>query len=478
MATARCPNCTRKLHIWNNHSGFCSKQCRDESSSSCLNCSKIGLFKHERLGCCSDECRYWYVTTLLGYDRDSLLTPAWDKVVYHVRLPSASAEISSLQLEELEFERARDTILVLAAPAWIARQKVLAELPFQRFENVAWQHLREDGTLSPEEVDRFRAMCFDDPLLYHKFGVHVIEKIHGRSSANAFTPPPTPQFVPGTMALTQPLFDTAAASDATVSLAAPLQLAQVSQAGASLSEPEHFSAQVRTLFALRGYQVTRACDDAENALLLSKGNKRAIAVYSWQPGMVDVEPVQLLLKQMSACEATKGYVVTNGHFTLQVEDLVAGKPVQLIDGHELALLVDGASIEGGSAEPDTAARASGDTAMLEQQTDAAAVAIAGTGELLERAGQRDNQADRTDRSDVVGPATTTAELGKGMNGNGVNHDDGTMTGDQMGTTLVLSAADLLPDVPVAVPAEPVSENGTAPDLATANGGAEAQAADD
>ena len=185
---ARCPNCTRKLHIWNNHSGFCSKRCREESRSACLNCGKVGLFKHERLGCCSDECRFWYVTTLLGYDREFLLTPAWDKVVYHVRLPSGNAEISSLQLEELEFERAHETILVVAAPAWISRQKVLAELPYQRFDNSAWQHLRIDGTLSPDEIERFRGMCYDDPLLYHKLGVHVFEKIRGQGGTSPIMP--------------------------------------------------------------------------------------------------------------------------------------------------------------------------------------------------------------------------------------------------------------------------------------------------
>ena len=284
----------------------------------------------------------WYVTTLLGYDREFLLTPAWDKVVYHVRLPSANAEISSLQLDELEFERARDTILVVAAPAWISRQKVLAELPYTRFDNPAWQHLRVDGTLSPDEVERFRGMCYDDHLLYHKLGVHVFEKIRGQGGTSPITPPTTVQLAPGSIGLTQAMLPLGAYGvDTGSQTTVPLQLAQVSQVGTGLAAPEHFGSQVRTLFALRGYQVASADPATDNALLLTKGSKRAVAVFQWQHGMVSDEPVRRLLDLMTSWEATNGYAVTNGHFTLQVEDLVAGRAVQLIDGAQLAALVDG-----------------------------------------------------------------------------------------------------------------------------------------
>jgi hypothetical protein len=279
---------------------------------------------------------------LLGYDREYLLTPAWDKVVYHVRLPSANAEISSLQLDELEYERALDTILVLAAPAWISRQKVLAELPYARFDNAAWQHLRVDGTLSPDEVERFRAMCFEDRLLYHKLGVHVFEKIRGQGGTSPITPATTVQLAPGSIGMTQPMLPIGMyGGDTATQAAVPLQLAQVSQAGTALAAPEHFGSQVRTLFALRGYQVSSADSTTDTALLLTKGGRRAVAVYQWQHGMVSDEPVRLLLDLMTTWEASNGYMVTNGHFTLQVEDLVAGRAVQLIDGEQLAALVDG-----------------------------------------------------------------------------------------------------------------------------------------
>lgn len=347
---ARCPNCTRRVHIWSNHTGFCSKRCREESRSACLNCGKVGLYKHERLGCCSDECRFWYVTSLLGYDREYILTPAWDKVVYHVRLPSGNAEISSLQLEELEFERAHETILVLAAPAWISRQKVLAELPYHRFDNPGWQHLRIDGTLLPEEVERFRRMCYDDPLLYHKLGVHVFEKIRGHGGTSPITPSATTQLAPGGVPLmpaqvVSGLYGQAAAPLAMLPQQAvdmsppPLQIPQVSTTSRSTATPQEFAAQVCALFVQRGYQVSTANGESVNTLMLTKSGKQAIATYLWQEGMVGPESVQQFLQMLTAWEVSHGYFVTNGAYTLQVEDLVAGRPVQLIDGQEFARLL-------------------------------------------------------------------------------------------------------------------------------------------
>lgn len=352
---ARCPNCTRKIHLWNNYSGFCSKRCREESRSACLNCGKVGLYKHERLGCCSDECRYWYVTTLLGYDREFLLTPAWDKVVYHVRLPSVDAEISSLQLEELEFERAHETILVLAVAPWLSRQKVLAELPYQRFENPAWQHLRADGTLSQDELERFRRMCYDDPLLYHKLGQHVFDKIRGYGGTSPLTPSTTMVMSPGAMppfyAMPQvsggyyPAYPGMLPLDQPAQAIPPLlQLPQLAKA-AGPAAPAEFAAQVLGLFQQRGYQVTTANGDSVNTLLLVKNGRQAIVTYHWHEGMVGPDTLQPFLQLMSSWEVSHGYFVTTGAFTLQAEDLVAEKPVQLIDGKEFAALVKRQEVE-------------------------------------------------------------------------------------------------------------------------------------
>jgi hypothetical protein len=391
---ARCPNCTRKIHVWNNHSGFCSKRCREESRSACLNCGKVGLYKHERLGCCSDECRFWYVTTLLGYDREFLLTPAWDKVVYHVRLPSSDAEISSLQVEELEFERAHETILVLAAAPWLSRQQVLAELPYQRFDNPAWQHLRADGTLSPEELDRFRRMCYDDPLLYQKLGEHVFDKIRGYGGTSPLTPATTMvlntgaiPFVPMPQMTGAPYapLQTAMLPDPGVQLPSlPLSLPQAGKTGVATA-PAEFTAQVVALFQRRGYQVTTANGDSVNTLLLAKSGRQAIATYHWQQGMVGPEALQPFLQLMRNWEVSHGYFVTNGAFTLQAEDLIADQPIQLIDGDDLAsLLKDGVGEE--EATADTAAPRTADEDALPSLTTSlqgATMVLNGTGPLPE-----------------------------------------------------------------------------------------------
>lgn len=317
---AQCPNCARTVRFWHNYSGYCSKQCRTESISGCPNCGKVGLFKHVRLGCCSEECRCWYVASLLGYDKEALLTPAWEKVVYHVRLPSTSAEISSLQLDELEYDRAVDTVLVIAAPPWMSRSKVLAELPYDRFDNAAWQHLWADGTLTEDELFRFHRDCYEDDVLCQKLGEHVYAKLRQPVMPyGPFTPLP---------ALMEP---------ATHSLSPSRQptLPQARIAGPALP-PHDFVNSVRALFEDRGYSVTPGA--AENSFLLRRAGRTAVASYHFRSGMVDADLVQRGYAAAVAADAAQTFVVTNGHFTLQAEDFASGHPIQLIDGDELASL--------------------------------------------------------------------------------------------------------------------------------------------
>lgn len=322
---ARCPNCARKVHFWHNHSGYCSKQCRTDSITSCPNCGKVGLYKHARLGCCSEECRYWYVAGLLGYDKEALLTPAWDKIVYHVRLPSTSAEISSLQLDELEYDRAIDTVLVIAAPPWMQKSRVLAELPYDRFDSTAWQHLWADGTLTEDELFRFHRMCYEDDLLCLKIGEHVFAKLR-QAPAAAYNglPPGSAGYVeaPAYPTLTLPQ-----------SNASELPQARIAPPEAA---PSDFVESVRAIFEDRGYTV--APGTVENTLLLRRNGRTALAMYQHRGGMVDVDPVQRAFTVATNAGATQAYFATSGHFTLQAEDFAAAHPIQLIDGDEMAEL--------------------------------------------------------------------------------------------------------------------------------------------
>lgn len=317
---ARCPNCARKVHFWHNYSGYCSKQCRTDSITSCPNCGKVGLYKHARLGCCSEDCRYWYVSSLLGYDKEALLTPAWEKVVYHVRLPSGSAEISSLQLDELEYDRAIDTVLVIAAPPWMTRTKVLAELPYERFDNTAWQHLWADGTLTEDELFRFHRLCYEDDVLCQKLGEHVFAKL--RQPANGYNhATPAPGFMEPAFALTQPM---------------ELPQARIAAPAAPPVPPSEFVRTVRAIFEKRGYTIMMGA--VENTLILQRHGRTALVSYYYHGGMVDIVPVQRALAASTAVGATQTFVVTNGHFTLQAEDYALAHPMQLIDGDELAEL--------------------------------------------------------------------------------------------------------------------------------------------
>lgn len=338
--SGRCPNCARKVHFWHNFSGYCSKECRTDSITSCPNCGKVGLYKHARLGCCSEECRYWYVAGLLGYDREVLLTPSWERIVYHVRLPSNSAEISSLQLDELEYDRAVDTVLVIAAPAWMTRSKVLAELPYDRFDNAAWQHLWADGTLTEDELFYFHRMCYEDDLLCQKMGEHVFAKL--RAPGAGYSPPGTISgYVPATAIA--PMLSSAyllADGQSSADTMGASRLA-LSSGGHDHSfpmiPPPTFVESVRSVFEGRGYAVKSGA--AENTLLLSRQGRRALVAYYYQSGVVDIDLVQRAFAAASAAEATQTFVVTSSRFSLQAEDFARSHPVQLIDAESLADLI-------------------------------------------------------------------------------------------------------------------------------------------
>jgi hypothetical protein len=303
-----------------------------ESTTSCPNCGTIGLFKHNRMGCCSEECRCWYASALLGYDRDALLTPAPDKIVYHLRLPSNNAEISSLQLEELEYERRIGTVLVIASPPWMSRHRVLAELPYERFDNEAWQHLQADGTLTPDEVERFRSYLYDEPLLYERLGLIVYGRLRGDyGEAPRHVGPP---IVTAGGATTRVLALPGGATNGRTGLAGRPQLPQ--------HVPSHQMASlVRALFEGRGYAVAPTRYGDEEVFMLLRGTRQAIARYYWSGGIVDVPPIEQFAHWMVDTGIERGYFVTNGHFSLQAEDWVSTRPIQLIDGTELRSLLKG-----------------------------------------------------------------------------------------------------------------------------------------
>lgn len=318
---ARCPNCARRVRFWRNHGGYCSRQCRTESITSCPNCGKVGLFKHARLGCCGEECRFWYVANLLGYDKDALVTPGWDKIVYHVRLPSTSAEISSLQFDELEYDRAADTVLVIAAPPWMTRPKVLAELPYERFDSPAWQHLWADGTLTEDELFRFHRVCYDDDLLCQKLGEHVYAKLRQPGQVYHAASPPAGQLEAPPLSLPAP----------TLQMEEPR-----GRIAAPTVPPDEFLASVRVIFEGRGFSVSPGASG--HTFLLQRNGRPAMAAYYYRTGLIDVDQVQHAFALSLSVGATSSFVVTSGHFTLQAEDFAAAKSIQLIDGDEMAEL--------------------------------------------------------------------------------------------------------------------------------------------
>jgi hypothetical protein len=219
----------------------------------------------------------------------------------------------------------------------MTRSKVLAELPYERFDNAAWQHLWADGTLAEEELFRFHRACYDDDMLCQKLGEHVFARLRPPvPSYEAATPPPAYLEPPAVAAaaLPQPM---AMPAQRLARIPTPIPTPEAA-ISAPEAAPAEFVNAVRAIFAERSYKI--AAGAAENTLLLERNGRSALAAYVYRQGLVDVEPVQCALAAATALGATQTFVVTNSHFTLQAEDFAAARPVQLIDGDEMATLAE------------------------------------------------------------------------------------------------------------------------------------------
>jgi hypothetical protein len=211
----------------------------------------------------------------------------------------------------------------------MSRHRVLAELPYERFDNEAWQHLRADGTLSEAEVERFRGYLYDEHLLYERLGLLVFARIKGDYADGSRTVTALPAAAPMTRVL---------------SLASSTN-GHPAGRGLPLAQPDVPSHQlaslVRTLFEARGYAVASTRYGDEEVLMLVRGSRQAIARYYWSGGVVDTPPIEQFARWMTDSGVEQGYFVTNGRFSLQAEDWAAHRPIQLIDGADLRGLLKG-----------------------------------------------------------------------------------------------------------------------------------------
>lgn len=94
----------------------------------------------------------------------------------------------------------------------------------------------------------------------------------------------------------------------------------------------------------QGYTVTENADTGPDGgvdLRLKKdGNRFLVQCKQWRNMKVGVKVVRELYGVMTAERATGGIVITSGIFTQEARNFAAGKPIDLVEGNQLAALID------------------------------------------------------------------------------------------------------------------------------------------
>jgi hypothetical protein len=104
------------------------------------------------------------------------------------------------------------------------------------------------------------------------------------------------------------------------------------------SSPEEFRQAMTSLFERLGYNV-RGSDDTSREtfeLNLDKNGKTELAWCRQSADSIPVADVTEFLTKVSSQGITKGYMVSTGYFSLAAMELTLGKGLHLVDGSELA----------------------------------------------------------------------------------------------------------------------------------------------
>ena len=80
-------------------------------------------------------------------------------------------------------------------------------------------------------------------------------------------------------------------------------------------------------------------DESEEFRLLERRRPRPGSVQALEGGKVDVKIVRELYGVMAAKQAPHGVVITSGMFTQDAKNFATGKPIDLVDGHQLLELI-------------------------------------------------------------------------------------------------------------------------------------------
>lgn len=106
--------------------------------------------------------------------------------------------------------------------------------------------------------------------------------------------------------------------------------------------PQEFEELIRLLFQKLGFQAhtTQYVSDGGIDINLLKDGKRQLVQCKRHKGTISVQTVREFFGVMVDQQVEKGYIISTGHFTLPARRFAEGKGIHLIDGPELAEMLD------------------------------------------------------------------------------------------------------------------------------------------
>ena len=102
---------------------------------------------------------------------------------------------------------------------------------------------------------------------------------------------------------------------------------------------DQFSVIVAEAYRRQGYTVEAADKPAHDYTLTRQGRVTLLQCRRWKVNQFGVGPLQDLAKAVAATEAYNGICITAGSVSPKAREFVAGKPLALVTGSELAILV-------------------------------------------------------------------------------------------------------------------------------------------
>jgi restriction system protein len=118
----------------------------------------------------------------------------------------------------------------------------------------------------------------------------------------------------------------------------PGRVEQRLQAARELSW-EQFSNIVCNAYRGQGYTVESANKSAFDFTLAKQGRVTLLQCRRWKVQQLGVGPLQELVNAVAGLDAYNGICITAGNLTPQAREFAVGKPISLVSGSELAVLL-------------------------------------------------------------------------------------------------------------------------------------------